>query len=157
MFIFSCQTAWRSQPSQWMGTEQSYEAPMHLQALQISQSIMQTRQSAPVWIKPQTNIRSMSAMNSRIRNELERKSCQTTNPNHPTVTGGAERRRRSHTKCPRRTTAIATSSRKSAHRVANSRVTVWRLKPAPLPAAVAAGYADLSSQPKRGHPTFLTH
>ena len=114
------------------------------------------RHNALEWIKPNINRRSMSAMNSRIRNELVRKTCQETNPNQPKFTGGAERRRRSHTKCPKKTTAIARSSKKPAYRVANSRVTVQRLKPARLPATDAAGYADLSSQPKRKHLAFLT-
>ncbi len=114
----------------------SYEAPMHLQALQISQCSMQTRQSAQVRIKPQINRRSMSAMNSRIRNELERKSCQATNPNQPKFTGGAERRRRSKTNQPKQGTRRKKQKNmlvgRPANGIGNLRMTAQRLRPAPL-------------------------
>ena len=42
-----------------------------------------------------------------------------------------------------------------ANGVSNLWMTAQRLRPAPLPATDAAGYADLSSQPKGEHLAFL--
>ena len=54
-------------------------------------------------------------------------------------------------------TVTTKTSKRSTNRVTNSWMMAQRLKPSPLPAADAAGYADRSSKPKKGQPTFIAH